>query len=136
MDSALTTVRTNLPRVAPGRPLGRRPMGEYLPPVIYVPDEEGDGVFVVTAYPLGWKATQSIPAAAEETWTMNEQHFPKGWDEQHIKRLIAELDARTDDEWLAADEAATEDKGDQTVMTVPTSLVPEIRRLIASRKTK
>lgn len=67
---------------------------------------------------------------------MNEQRFPKGWDEQRVKRLIAELDARTDDEWLAADEAATEDKGDQTVMTVPTSLVPEIRRLIASHKTK
>jgi hypothetical protein len=66
---------------------------------------------------------------------MNEQRFPKGWDENRVKRLIAELDARTDEEWIAADEAATEDGGEQTVMTVPTSLVPEIRRLIASHKT-
>ena len=44
---------------------------------------------------------------------MNEQRFPKGWDEQRVKRLIAELDARTDDEWIAADEAAAADGGDQ-----------------------
>ena len=32
---------------------------------------------------------------------MKEQRFPKGWDEQRVKRLIAELDARTDEEWIA-----------------------------------
>ena len=41
---------------------------------------------------------------------MNEQRFPKGWDEQRVKRLIAELDARTDEEWIAADEAAGESR--------------------------
>ena len=34
---------------------------------------------------------------------MNEQRFPPGWDEQRVKRLLAELDARTDEEWIAAD---------------------------------
>ena len=34
--------------------LGRTAAGRYLR-VIYVPDEEGDGVFVVTAYPLAGK---------------------------------------------------------------------------------
>lgn len=66
---------------------------------------------------------------------MNEQRFPKGWDEQRVKRLIAELDARTDAEWIAADEAAAADSDDQAVITVPTGLLPEIRRLIASRET-
>ncbi len=28
---------------------------------------------------------------------MTEQRFPKGWDEQRVKQLIAQLDARTDD---------------------------------------
>jgi hypothetical protein len=37
---------------------------------------------------------------------MNEQRFPSGWDEQRVKRLLAELDARTEEEWIAADEAA------------------------------
>ncbi len=66
---------------------------------------------------------------------MNEQRFPKGWDEQRVKRLIAELDARTDEEWIAADEVAADDTGDQAVITVPATLLPEIRRLLASHKT-
>jgi len=66
---------------------------------------------------------------------MNEQRFPKGWDEERVKRLIAELDARTDEEWIAADEAAADDDGDQAVITVPANLLPEIRRLLASHKT-
>ena len=66
---------------------------------------------------------------------MNEQRFPKGWDEQRVKGLIAELDARTDEEWIAADEAAAADGGDQAVITVPAALLPEIRRLLAAHKT-
>jgi hypothetical protein len=66
---------------------------------------------------------------------MNDQHFPKGWDEQRVRKLIAELDARTDEEWIAADEAAASDNGDQAVITVPTALLPEIRRLLASHRT-
>jgi hypothetical protein len=66
---------------------------------------------------------------------MNEQKFPKGWDESRVKQLIVELDARTDEEWTAADEAAAADGDDQAVVTVPAVLLPEIRRLIASHKT-
>ena len=66
---------------------------------------------------------------------MKQQRFPAGWDEQRVKRLIAELDARTDEEWIAADEPAAADEGDQTVITVPASLLPEIRRLLANHKT-
>ena len=65
---------------------------------------------------------------------MNEQKFPAGWDEARVQRLLAELDARTDEEWIAADEAAAADGSDQTVITVPTALLPEIRRLLASHK--
>jgi hypothetical protein len=65
---------------------------------------------------------------------MKKQRFPKGWDEQRVKRLIAELDARTDEEWIAADEAAASEGDDQAVITVPASLLPEIRRLLATHK--
>lgn len=65
---------------------------------------------------------------------MTQQKFPRGWDLERVERLIAELDARTDDEWVAADEAAAEAE-DQAVITVPTALLPEIRRLIATHKT-
>ena len=40
---------------------------------------------------------------------MIQQRFPKGWDEHRVQQLIAELDARTDEEWIAADEAAAAD---------------------------
>jgi hypothetical protein len=66
---------------------------------------------------------------------MSQQQFPKGWDAERVKNLIAELDARSDEEWIAADEAAAADGGDQAVITVPATLLPEIRRLIASHKT-
>jgi hypothetical protein len=65
---------------------------------------------------------------------MNEQQFPAGWDEQRVKKLIAELDARTDEEWIAADEAAAAGEGEQAVITVPAALLPEIRRLLAAHK--
>jgi hypothetical protein len=65
---------------------------------------------------------------------MKGQNFPAGWDEQRVKRLIEELDSRTDEEWIAADEAAAREGEGQAVITVPTALLPEIRRLLASHK--
>ena len=54
---------------------------------------------------------------------------------ERVKQLIAELDARADEEWIAADEAAAAEEGDQAVITVPANLLPEIRRLLASHRT-
>jgi hypothetical protein len=39
--------------------LGQTVEGRYLR-VVYVPDEEGDGVFVVTAYPLAGKQLKAF----------------------------------------------------------------------------
>lgn len=63
-----------------------------------------------------------------------QQRFPKGWTEQRVKQLIAELDERTDEEWIAADEEAAADGADQVVITVPRAVLPEIRRIIAAHK--
>jgi hypothetical protein len=65
---------------------------------------------------------------------MIEQQFPPGWDEQRVQQLLAELDSRTEEEWVAADEAAAADGDDQAVVTVPVGLLPEIRRLLAEYK--
>ncbi len=66
---------------------------------------------------------------------MSEQRFPAGWDESRVRELLAELDARTEEEWVAADEAAATESEDQAVVTVPVALLPEIRRLLADHKT-
>ena len=62
---------------------------------------------------------------------MSEQQFPPGWDKRQAEQLLAEVENRTDEEWIADDEAAEEPGDDQTVITVPTALLPEIRRLLA-----
>ena len=66
---------------------------------------------------------------------MSEQKFPAGWDDRRVQDLLAELDARTEEEWIAADEVAATEDDDQAVIMVPTSLVPEVRRLLAMHKT-
>lgn len=66
---------------------------------------------------------------------MSEQRFPAGWDERRVRELLAELDARSEEEWIAADEAAASESEDQAVVTVPAALLPEIRKLLAAHKT-
>lgn len=65
--------------------------------------------------------------------TPAKQQFPKGWDEKRVKDLIASYDNQTDEEGAAEYEAAMAING-QSMMLVPTDLMPEIRKLIASRQ--
>jgi hypothetical protein len=62
-----------------------------------------------------------------------EQPYPPGWDEKRVRRLIEHYENLDEDAQVAEDEAAQEAEG-QTVMIVPTELVPAVRELIA-RKT-
>lgn len=57
------------------------------------------------------------------------QKFPKGWDENRVKALVAHYEQMSDEELLVEDEAAQELEG-QTVMIVPTELVAEVLELI------
>ncbi len=61
---------------------------------------------------------------------MTQNKFPPGWDEARVKKLIAHYDQLDADAQVAEDEAALEAK-DQTVMVIPTKLVPAVRELIA-----
>ncbi len=63
---------------------------------------------------------------------MSTPKFPPGWDEARVQRLIAHYEQLDNDAQVAEDEAAQETEG-QTVMVVPTDLVPQIRELIARR---
>jgi hypothetical protein len=61
----------------------------------------------------------------------NEQQFPSGWDEDRVKWLIAHYDSMTEEEQVAEDEAAVGKQTGQTVITVPETLLPAIRQLLA-----
>ncbi len=65
---------------------------------------------------------------------MKQSKFPPGWDEERVKRVLAHYESQSEEEAVAEDEAAFE-APDQTVMEVPTDLVPAVRELIAKRKT-
>jgi len=70
---------------------------------------------------------------ASKSKRSKKQEFPRGWDENRVKQVIAYYDNQTEDEELAEYEAAMKIEG-ESVMVVPTELVPEIRRLIARRQ--
>ena len=64
---------------------------------------------------------------------MKRSKFPPGWDEDRVKEVLEHYEQQSEDEALAEDEAAFEDPN-QTIMEVPTELVPEVRELIAKHK--
>lgn len=62
----------------------------------------------------------------------NLNRFPDGWDEERVREVIEYYESQTEDEAVAEDEAAFEDKT-QTVMVIPNDLVPAVTELIAKR---
>ena len=56
--------------------------------------------------------------------------FPRGWDEARVQRLIQRYESQTEEEALAEDEAAFEDTT-QTIMEIPSELVPAVRALLS-----
>jgi hypothetical protein len=61
---------------------------------------------------------------------MRQQHYPAGWDEERVRKLLRHYESQTEDEAVAEDEAASHRRG-QTVMVVPTQLVSTITKMIA-----
>ena len=59
--------------------------------------------------------------------------FPRGWDEERVRRVLEHYESQSEIAAVAEDETAYE-VPNQVFMEVPADLVPEVRRLIASRK--
>ena len=59
--------------------------------------------------------------------------FPPGWDEERVRRVLAHYEEQTEEEAVAEDEAAIEDRT-QTVMEIPTELVPAVRKLLVDHQ--
>ncbi|MFH0981182.1 MAG: hypothetical protein V2A79_06565 [Planctomycetota bacterium] len=64
---------------------------------------------------------------------MNKQNFPPGWDEQRVREVLSHYENQSEDEQFAEIEAAHEAE-EVTLMAVPTELVPEVRALLARRR--
>jgi len=63
---------------------------------------------------------------------MKENRFPQGWNEARVAKLIAHYEQQSEGEAVAEDEATLSGLG-QTLMEVPSDLVPAVRDLIAER---
>lgn len=64
---------------------------------------------------------------------MQQSGFPAGWDEERVRRVLAHYKAQTDEEAVAEDEAAWEDQT-QTLIEIPSELVPVVRELLAKHQ--
>ena len=64
---------------------------------------------------------------------MKQTKYPPAWDAKRVKDVLAHYESQSEEEAVAEDEAAFEAAG-QTVMEVPTELVPKVRELIAKHK--
>jgi hypothetical protein len=65
---------------------------------------------------------------------MKKSRFPKGWDEKRVKKVLAHYEKQTEEEAVAEDEAAYEDKT-QTIIEIPVQLISTVRELIAKHQT-
>jgi hypothetical protein len=63
---------------------------------------------------------------------MAQNRFPPGWDEERVQKVLARYETQSEAETVAEDEAF--ERPGQTVMGVPTELVPAIRELIAKHR--
>ncbi len=64
---------------------------------------------------------------------MSTGKFPAGWDEERVRRVLEHYEGQSEDEAVAEDEAAYEDRT-QTLIEVPVELVPQVRELIARHR--
>jgi hypothetical protein len=59
----------------------------------------------------------------------NRNRYPKGWDEARVRRLAEHYENQSENEAVAEYEAAGQGR-QQTTITVPTRLIPAIRKLL------
>ncbi len=58
----------------------------------------------------------------------SENRFPPGWDEQRVLAVLEHYETQSEEEAVAEDEA-TFQAPDRTLMAVPPALVPEVRQM-------
>ena len=63
---------------------------------------------------------------------IKKSRFPKGWDEDRVKRVLDHYENLTEDEAVAEDEAVWENSS-HTFIEVPNELVPDVREFIAKK---
>ncbi len=66
---------------------------------------------------------------------MTNSHFPPGWDEERVRRVLAHYETQTEEEAVVEDKRAFRSR-ERTVVEVPIELMPVIREIIAQYEAK
>ena len=64
---------------------------------------------------------------------MKQADFPKGWEEDRVKRVLAHYENQSEEEAIAEDEAAWEESS-HTFIKIPNDLVPVVREMLGRRE--
>jgi len=59
--------------------------------------------------------------------------FPKGWDEERIRQVLAHYESQSEDEQFAEIEAAFEQE-DTVMMAIPAKFAQEVRALLVRKQ--
>ena len=66
---------------------------------------------------------------------MSETRFPPNWNTKRVEDLLAHYEGLSEEEQVAEDEEAAREQAGRTVVSVPDSLLPAIRQLLATHET-
>ena len=66
---------------------------------------------------------------------MSKKKFPPGWNESRVRKVLEHYESQSDEEAVTEDEAALETPG-QTLIEVPSRIVPRVRQLIAEHEAR
>ena len=75
------------------------------------------------------KKTTSKNSMHRKTGKKIKQVFPPGWNERKVRAVIQHYDQLTDDELAREIETAPEVR-DETLISIPTELLPAVQKLI------
>jgi hypothetical protein len=75
------------------------------------------------------KTRRSKSASRPKIAKKTKQEFPPGWNEQKVRAVIRHYDGLSDEELAREIETAPEMTG-ETLISVPTALLPAVRELI------
>jgi hypothetical protein len=79
------------------------------------------------------KAKPNKNSTRRKTGKRTKQKFPPGWNEQKVRAVIRHYEQLTDEELAREIETAPE-VTDETLISVPTELLPAVRRLILQHR--
>jgi hypothetical protein len=77
----------------------------------------------------------TLERSRETEKKMSPNRFPPRWDQERVDRLLSPYESLTEEEQVAEDEAALECE-EQTVISIPTHLLPAVRKILKNRPTK